>query len=85
VKENNAEGVHEPGTLDAPIRKPDGIAERVLVQMLPASVQNASPGQRVVSRLREIADQRLALSANEGYRIYAAAIKRVLRKETANL
>jgi hypothetical protein len=57
VKEDNAERVHEPRTLDAAIRKPDGIAEWVLVQVLPSSVQNASPGQGVVSRLRNIANQ----------------------------
>lgn len=58
MKENHAEGVNDPRTLDTSIRKPDGIAQRVLIQVLPPSVQNAPPGQGVVSRLRDIADQR---------------------------
>jgi hypothetical protein len=70
VKENDAEGVHEPRTLDAAIRKPDGIAERVLVQVLPPSVQNASPGQGVVSRLRNIANQWFLYSESKGYLLF---------------
>jgi hypothetical protein len=81
VKENDTEGVYEPRTLDASVREPYGVAQWVLVQMLPPSVQNIPPCHGVLSGPCEVADQRLFWSENEDNLLSFLEERRTFQKE----
>ena len=67
MKEYNTEHVNEPRTLDTSVRIPYGIAEWVVLKVLFPSVYKICPRYGVVSRLRDVADQWLSWSENEGH------------------